>query len=91
MGKPYVFPIITSEDPELAYRQYQNGLNYHNQKLKLLGKQIGEKLPLSSYLARHSWATAARNHNVPLRSSAQGWGTPLRGQPLSIWILWITR
>lgn len=71
---PYVFPIITSEDPELAYRQYQNGLNYHNQKLKLLGKQIGEKLPLSSYLARHSWATAARNHNVPLSVISAGMG-----------------
>ena len=71
---PYVFPIITSEEPELAYRQYQNGLNYHNQKLKLLGKQIGEKLPLSSYLARHSWATAARNHNVPLSVISAGMG-----------------
>lgn len=71
---PYVFPIITSEDPEKAYRQYQNGLNYHNQKLKLLGKQIGEKLPLSSYLARHSWATAARNHNVPLSVISAGMG-----------------
>ena len=34
---PYLFPILTDEQPELAYRQYRTGLNYHNRKLKRLG------------------------------------------------------
>ncbi|WP_297906263.1 site-specific integrase [uncultured Parabacteroides sp.] len=71
---PYVFPIITAENPDRAYLQYQTGLNYHNQKLKRLGRLIGEALPLSSYTPRHSWATAARNHNIPVAVISAGMG-----------------
>ena len=45
-----------------------------NQKLKRLGKLIGETLPLSSYTPRHSWATAARNHNIPVAVISAGMG-----------------
>ncbi len=63
---PYVFPIIMSSDPAVAYSQYRIALNYHNRKLKRLASILGEPLNLSSYTARHTWATAARNNNVPL-------------------------
>lgn len=71
---PYIFPVITSADPEQAYRQYQTGLNYHNQKLKQLGALVSETLRLSSYTSRHSWATAARNHDIPLSVISAGMG-----------------
>ncbi len=70
----YVFPILTSSQQETAYRQYQIALNYHNRKLKKLGEVIGEELSLSSYTARHTWATAARNHQVPLSVISEGMG-----------------
>ena len=73
-NSPYIFPIITSNDPEEAFRQYQTALGYHNRKLKKLGKLTGENLHLSSYTARHSWATVARNHNVPLSVISAGMG-----------------
>lgn len=73
-NSPYIFPIITSNDPGEAYRQYQTALGYHNRKLKKLGKLTGENLRLSSYTARHSWATVARNHNVPLSIISAGMG-----------------
>lgn len=73
-NSPYLFPIITSNNPEEAYRQYQTALGYHNRKLKKLGKLTGENLRLSSYTARHSWATVARNHNVPLSIISAGMG-----------------
>ena len=73
-NSPYLFPIITSNDPEEAFRQYQTALGYHNRKLKKLGKLTGEDLRLSSYTARHSWATVARNHNVPLSVISAGMG-----------------
>lgn len=73
-NSPYLFPIITSNDPEEAFRQYQTALGYHNRKLKKLGKLTGENLRLSSYTARHSWATIARNHNVPLSVISAGMG-----------------
>ncbi len=73
-NSPYIFPIITSNDPEEAFRQYQTALGYHNRKLKKLGKLTEENLHLSSYTARHSWATVARNHNVPLSVISAGMG-----------------
>ncbi len=63
---PYIFPIISSDDPEKAYRQYQTALGYHNRKLKELARRANVNLPLSSYWARHTWATVARNHNIPV-------------------------
>ncbi len=70
----YVFPVITASEPEAAYKQYQIALNYHNRKLKILGREIGNDFPLSSYTARHTWATAARRHNVPLAVISEGMG-----------------
>lgn len=71
---PYVFPIITTTDYEKACSQYQTALAYHNRKLKRLGKLAGEDLPISSYTARHTWATAARNHNIPISVISAGMG-----------------
>lgn len=71
---PYVFPIITSTLMEKAYQEYQTALGYHNRKLKHLGQLIGENLSLSSYTPRHSWASAARNHDVPLYVISAGMG-----------------
>lgn len=73
-GTPYVFPVIFSNDPKTAYLQYQTALGYHNRKLKELSKMAKVNIPLSSYWARHTWATVARNHNVPVSviSAAMG-------------------
>lgn len=71
---PYIFPIITSSDDAKAYLQYQTGLNYYNQRLKRLGRLLGTTLHLSSYTSRHSWATAARNHNIPISVISAGMG-----------------
>ncbi len=74
VGRPYVFPLITASEPEAAYKQYQVALNYHNRKLKRLGRDVDENLSLSSYTARHTWATAARKHNVPISVISEGMG-----------------
>lgn len=71
---PYLFPIITSTDPDVAYRQYQAALNRHNRLLGRLSEMLGCGCKLTSYTSRHSWATAARNHNVPISVISQGMG-----------------
>ena len=63
---PYVFPLLTAEEPGRAYGQYQVALNYYNRLLKRLSQRLGFEGNLSSYTSRHSWATAARNHRVPI-------------------------
>lgn len=73
-GSPYIFPIITSEAPGEIYRQYQTALGYHNRKLKKLARMARMNIPLSSYCARHTWATVARNHNIPVSVIAAAMG-----------------
>lgn len=37
-NSPYLFPIITSNDPEEAFRQYQTALGYHNPEIEETGE-----------------------------------------------------
>ena len=56
---PYLFPILHSEEgTEAAYREYQTALRSFNHQLAILGKKWGIK-SISSYSARHTWATMA--------------------------------
>ncbi len=71
---PYVFPILTSTDAGKAYTQYLVQLGYHNRKLKRLATQLNIDLHLSSYTARHTWATIARNKNIPISIISAGMG-----------------
>ena len=71
---PYLFPILSAEDLQTAYKQYWTALSYYNLKLKRIGKMLGGELSLSSYTPRHSWATVARNRNIPLSVISAGMG-----------------
>ena len=71
---PYVFPILNSLEANEAYEQYQVALNTHNRLLGRLSEILGCGCKLTSYTSRHSWATAARNHNVPISVISQGMG-----------------
>lgn len=71
---PYVFPILNSENPGEAYAEYRTALTYYNRLLKKLCTLAGIPQRLSFYTARHSWATAARNHQVPVSVISAGMG-----------------
>lgn len=73
----YVFPIlddISSDDDQEVYRHYQSKLASFNRKLKTLASMVDEPLKLTTYVARHSWATAARNTNIPMSIISEGLG-----------------
>ncbi|MBO8471848.1 MAG: site-specific integrase [Bacteroidetes bacterium] len=70
----YIFPIIKTCDPEAAFRQYQTALGYFNRNLKMLSFMAGSCIMLSSYTARHSWASNARKHNIPVSVISAGMG-----------------
>ncbi len=69
----YVFPIIdtTNDNP---YRSYQTQRQKTNHKLKDVGKLLGISTPLTSYVARHSWATIAKRSGVPTAVISEGLG-----------------
>lgn len=70
---PYLFPFISDLSRE-PYRQYQSALRKFNTSLKLLARQLNCPYNLSSYCARHSWATIAnyRNYQQELICNAMG-------------------
>ena len=70
---PYLIPIITRPGDNEA-RQYQNMLHLINQHLKKLGKQLGLSAKLTSYVARHSWASIAKSQNVPIAAISEAMG-----------------
>ena len=70
----YVFPILKSANPEKMYAEYRIALSYYNRLLKRLCTPAGVPQRLSFYTARHSWATAARNHQVPVSVISAGMG-----------------
>lgn len=70
----YVFPILTDEDRGNAYEQYHSALNVYNRRLAILSRMLGISCRLTSYTARHSWATVARNRNVPVSVISAGMG-----------------
>ena len=72
--RPYVFPILNSENPEKTYAEYRIALTYYNRLLKQLCNMANIPQRLSFYTARHSWATAARNHQVPVSVISAGMG-----------------
>ena len=72
--RPYVFPILKDENPEKTYAEYRVAVSYYNRLLKRLCTPAGVLQRLSFYTARHSWATAARNHQVPISVISAGMG-----------------
>ena len=73
-GNRYLFPIITEQNPDKQLEQYKVKLGNYNRMLKKLAVQAGISRNLSSYVVRHSWASAAYEGNVdlPVISKALG-------------------
>lgn len=70
----YLFPIIDSLDPNRAYLSYRSALSYYNKHLKELSALLGLERRLSSYVARHTWATVARKMQIPVTIISEGLG-----------------
>ena len=70
---PYLLPIIRNMDAEKR-RQYKNAAHLINDKLKKLGGQLGLSIPLTSYVARHAWASIAKSKNIPLSPISEAMG-----------------
>ena len=72
-GTPYLLPIIKVMNEDQR-KQYGNALRLVNNKLKEIAKKICLPIPLSTYVARHSWASIAKSKNIPLSVISEGMG-----------------
>lgn len=69
----YLFPIITSCTANHRY-QYRNQHYKVNCNLKKVAKKIGLQLPLTTYVARHTWASIAKYKGISLSVISEGLG-----------------
>ena len=69
----YLLPIITKRGEDYR-KQYTNELHKVNHLLKKIGKQLDLSIPLTMYVARHSWASIAKSRNVPISVISEGMG-----------------
>ncbi|MBR1793460.1 MAG: site-specific integrase [Bacteroidales bacterium] len=68
----YLLPIIKEAGNER--KQYDNALHLVNYHLKELSAVLKLQRPLTMYVARHSWASAAKAKNIPLSVISEGMG-----------------
>jgi integrase/recombinase XerD len=65
-GSKFVFMILKRESPVLREKDIQWARNRYNKKLKALASLCGIDANLTSYVSRHSFATQAMLHDIPL-------------------------
>ena len=69
---PYLLPIL--QYPYENRNQYKNMLYRTNKSLKEIAKMVGLSIPLTLYVARHSWASIAKSKNIPISVISEGMG-----------------
>lgn len=69
----YLLPIIKTEgiNERCAYRNIGYNINH---SLKKVAEMVGINIPLTMYVARHSWASIAKAKGIPLSVISEGMG-----------------
>lgn len=70
---PFLLPIITSLDRD-PRAQYIHMIHKVNSCLRRLGKRLDLPVPLTMYVARHTWASTAHRENIPISVISEGMG-----------------
>ena len=69
----YLLPII--RNPGTNERCTYRNMGYNiNHNLKKIAQMVGVQIPLTLYVARHSWASAAKAKGIPLSVISEGMG-----------------
>ena len=69
----FLFPLLNHEHLKL-HELYRSCMRNHNRRLQEIGKKLELSLQLTSYVARHSWATIAKRSGVPTAVISEGLG-----------------
>ena len=69
----YLLPIIKKKGTNERYTYRNVGYNI-NHNLKTIARMIGISIPLTLYVSRHSWASAAKAKGIPLSVISEGMG-----------------
>ncbi len=69
----YIFPMILRPGVR-EFAQYRNAYRKINTYLKRVGSLAGIEMPLTTYVARHSWASIAKRSGIPVSVISEGLG-----------------
>ncbi|MCM1312102.1 MAG: site-specific integrase [Bacteroides sp.] len=69
----YLLPIIKTGKGD-ERKQYECMERKINRCLKTVARMVGLNVPLTMYVARHSWASIARDKRIPLSVISEGMG-----------------
>lgn len=72
-ASPYLLPII-NKPGENPRKQYRSAILSVNRNLKSLSRMMGLPSVLTTYVARHSWASIAKSKNIPISVISEGMG-----------------
>lgn len=72
-SETFLFPIIERNDGT-ERKQYLNKMLLINRRLKVIAEKIALSVPLTMYVARHSWASIAQSNNIPINAISLGMG-----------------
>lgn len=70
---PYLLPIIRNPNDDRR-KQYRSALRLMNKKLKKIGTMVGLMKPLTTYVARHAWASIAKERHIPISVISEAMG-----------------
>lgn len=76
ISSPYLLPIITNHtaNPRDVRRNANNAARRINRALNAIGAMLGLPSGLTTYVARHSWASAAQSKGIPTSLISEGMG-----------------
>ncbi len=77
-SSPYLLPVIKNNGKD-AWRQYKNAEHLVNNKLKKIGMLLKLSIPLTTYVARHGWASIAKSKNIPISTISEAMGHDSEG------------
>lgn len=69
----YLLPILKTPNEE-SRKYYKNASKQVNRWLKKIGTMAGIHIPLTMYVARHTWASLAKQKNIPIGVISDGLG-----------------
>mgnify|MGYP002624602022 CR=1 FL=1 len=73
----FIFPLLHADAND--DNVYRNTLAAYNRRLQRIGQRAGLKRRLTSYVVRHTWASLAQLHDMPVAVTQKGLGhTSLR-------------
>ncbi|MBE6306417.1 MAG: site-specific integrase [Bacteroidaceae bacterium] len=70
--RKHIFPLF--DDDTFTQKKYDSALRLHNLHLHRISAMLRLSLPLTSYVARHSWATQAHHKHVPIKVISEALG-----------------